>query len=146
MNEKQRELEILRDLSSKLSHPEQKTWLFPLYPKSYQFFSRKRNSKWCIGEHSLYIDEYEDEASDVFTKDREEIQKYLDNTPCHQASMQLHDVVLVGEDEVRFEMQTYGSNSDCDHIYPAFKYYDNIGLWVCCDEEYAEPMVLRFNL
>jgi hypothetical protein len=42
----------------------------------------------------------------LFSKGIEEIQKYLDETPMHQASMQLHNVKLIGVDEVHFEMQT----------------------------------------
>lgn len=162
---KARELSILRAMESVLHHPEQKTWLFPMYPKCYRRFSRKRSSKWCIGDHYLFIVEYEDdegEAQSIFGRGiPEEIERYLTLTPSHYASMQIHQVVVgsssesssessgvcpeTSPDEVSIDMQTYGASFDCDRVYPCFRYYDSLGLWISYDEdEYGGPVVLSF--
>jgi len=150
MNNKFRELELLRDLSVKLKHPDQKDWLFPLQPKEYQIFSRKRNSKYCVGEHSLFLVEYvdveEDEALVFEKEDVEGMKKFLDEVDTCKASMQIHEIVVHNENEVSMDVQTYGASFDCDHVYPLFKYNEALGLWICYDpDNYPLPVILDFS-
>lgn len=148
---KQRELEILRDLSSKLNHPECKNWLFPLFPEEYKIFSRKRSSKYCVGEHRLYIDEYTsdyDRDPTIFESGEniEAMKTYLEKEDYSYASMQIHEVKLIGEDSVAIDMQTYGASFDCDHVYPTFVYNEKLGLWICYNgDDYPAPVILNFS-
>lgn len=147
----QRELEILTELSSKLNHPKCKDWLFPLYPEEYKVFSRKRNSKYCVGEHLLYIDEYTEDCDrdpEIFEKgeDVDKMKEFLENEDHSYASMQIHEIKVIGEDEVAMDIQTYGASFDCDHVYPTFKYHEKLGLWICYNGgDYPSPVILRFT-
>lgn len=153
------ELSILKDIASKLS--EAKGFLFPVYPQSYQKFCRSQTSKNCIGNHSLVLLEmlgsdtgYQDEIDwsegstrkqhQLREEDISNIRQALHQELYQEVSMMIYGL-WIDKDNVSIHMQTYGGASDCDKIAPTFTYSEELGMYVCFNEEYAEPMLLSFK-
>ncbi len=151
---------VLNAIASQLpTTGEEEKWLFPLYPEGYQQFCMKRTSKKCVGEHSLLLlemegDLYQEDVSweegskrsgdSLRPEDISNIKYVVEREMYQEVSMMIYYLHLDG-DKLTIHMQTYGGSSDCDSICPTFLWSDDLGLYVCYNSEYAEPMVVSFK-